>query len=83
MEAVRISQPEPVNSSFGVITHSTQDHGQDLIAGDVLVGTKGGGGEALDQLCVAAVVDIAGEPVVRLHIIELVLVSIDGESACR
>ena len=56
-----------------VITHSTQDHGQHLVPGHLLIGTKGVRGEALDVLGVAAVVDIAGEPVVSVDVIEQIL----------
>src|SRR5699024_6901678 len=56
----------------GVVADGPQDHGQDLVPGDVLQGTEGVRGEALDDLTVGAVVDIASAPVGGGDILELV-----------
>ena len=60
-----------------VITHSAQDHGQNLIASDVLIGPEGVIFEALDVLCVTAVVDVTSVPVVCVHVSENLSAGID------
>src|SRR5699024_1577204 len=45
-----------------VIAHSTQDHGKNLVAGDVIGRAEGVVLVALDILGIGAVVDVASEP---------------------
>ena len=55
------------------ITQSTQDHDHQLIAGDLCAGLKGGGGSALDDLSILAVVNVTTSPVIAVKVGELAL----------
>ena len=56
-----------------VVADSAQDHGESLIAGDLVGGTEGLGVIALDQAGVRAVADVTGCPGSAVHVAELVV----------
>ena len=61
-----------------VVTDSTEDHGEDFVAGDLAGGLEGTVGIALDQLSVGAVADVALSPTGASHVAELVVGGVHG-----
>ena len=61
-----------------VVADSAQDHGESLIAGDLVGRAEGLGVVALDQTGVGAVANVAGGPLSAVHVGELVVGSVQG-----
>ena len=61
-----------------VVADSAEDHGESLIAGDLIGRAEGLGVVALDQTGVGAVANVAGGPLSAVHVGELVVGGVQG-----